>query len=59
MKKNSLLAGIAAAALATMVADSAEAQESLGTRIIKAISSITSSDNSADDHDGVVGDRHY
>jgi len=59
MKKNSLLAGIAAAALATMVANSVEAQESLGARIIKAISSLPSSDNSADDHDGVVGDRHY
>lgn len=59
MKKNSLLAGIAAAALATMMADGAGAQESVGSRIIKAISSLPSSDHSADDHDGVAGDRHY
>ena len=58
MKKNSLLAGIAAAALATMMADGAGAQESLGSRIINAISSITS-DHSADDHVGTAGHRHY
>ena len=56
MKKNSLLAGIAAAALATVMADGARAQEGLGPRIIKAISAATS-DHSADDHVGPAGDH--